>query len=263
MASKKKKLVPPPEIAEPERLGKSDQRLGAILNEEIISKQYDKATKKLDAWEKKTFKGSGALGEIPGWFPQNDVIRLSVVREWLARRWDEETRKFVKRYSLKDIMEMMVAFRKHKETNMPLTHYHSKSKTRNIAKPTLDPFPKEAYGPVSVVCHYDDTISAGPDEGLKMMVGNEAAKAILARNKSVKKGPEGIETIKQNRDERESDIIQVLSRIKSKSNKHRTDDQIIEDTVDHFKHKSHDQESPYGYKKSIIRSIFNKHIKGK
>lgn len=188
MASKKKKLVPPPEIAEPERLGKSDQRLGAILNEEIISKQYDKATKKLDAWEKKTFKGSGALGEIPGWFPQNDVIRLSVVREWLARRWDEETRKFVKRYSLKDIMEMMVAFRKHKETNMPLTHYHSKSKTRNIAKPTLVPFPKEAYGPVSVVCHYDDTISAGPDEGLKKMVGEQAAKQISAGSKVIRGG---------------------------------------------------------------------------
>jgi len=250
MTQKKKTLA---DIIE-EELKKFDAKTDAIVSKKVISKQYDKATKKLDAWEKKTFKGSGALGEIPGWFPQNDVIRLSVVREWLAKRWDEETRKFVKRYSLKDIRKMMVAFRKHKETNMPLTHYHSKSKTRNIAKPTLVPFPKEAYGPVSVVCHYDDTISAGPDEGLKKMHGNETAKAISEKKARLKYSKEGRAEIQNKKQERENEILELLTTLNSSRARKASDSQLIRKATAHFAGRK-------GFKEASIRRVWNKHFK--
>jgi len=169
MASKKK-LVPPPEIAEPERLGKSQQKLDAILNDEIISKQYNKVTEKLDAWERKTFKGQWALGPIPGWFLDNDVIRLSIAREWLTRRWDKEKRKFVKRYSLKEIRKMMSEYR------------------YAIENSKYVPFEPEAQGHVSVVCSCDDAIAAGPKKGLQMMLGKEDAKHIEVGSKVIKGG---------------------------------------------------------------------------
>jgi len=69
---------------------------------------------------------------------------------------------------------MMSEFREHTKTHAP------------------DSF-NLAYGLISVVCHYDDAISAGPDEGLKMMVGLTVANHIQKHKRIKKASKEGIE----------------------------------------------------------------------
>jgi len=212
--------------------------LDSILSTNEISKIYDRVVKKLDVWERKTFKGKGALGEIPGWFQEHKyhVIRLSVARERLARRWDEEKRKFVKKYSLKEIRKMMDVFRKHQETGDPA------------------PFDVETYGFVSVVCSCDKAISAGPDEGLKLLIGEETAKAISEKKVRLKNSEKGNTKIQNDKQEREDEILKFLTTLNSNRARGRSASQLIKNAADHFAGEK-------GYKEASIRRVWNKHFK--
>jgi len=190
MASKKKKLVPPPEIAEPQRLKKSDQRLDAIINTKQIAKQYDRAVKTVDAWVLKTFKGQGALGPIPGWFTKNEAARLSDIRGRLVK-WP---------FTLSEIQEMMGEHRGHFKDHAPCFCF----------------ILRETYTLISAMCVYDDAISAGPDEGLKMMVGTETAKDLLAHEKVKKGSNKGVETrfgTKEERAESNQDYQTAINKL--------------------------------------------------
>ena len=235
-----RKKKTPADITEAKRLEKLNEELKSIFTEDIISKQYDKAKKKLDTWERKKFKGQGALGPIPSWFPNNEVIRLSKAREWLAKRWDEEKRKVSER-SLKDIMEKMDAFRKHQKTGVP---YDEKK------------YGHETYGPVSRVSFYEDVISAGPVEGLKMMVGGRVAKAISEKNARFERSKEGRAEIQNQKQKRENKILEFLTQLNSSRAGKVSDSQLIRKAADHFA-----WEDENGFKESSIRRVWNKHFK--
>jgi len=157
-----RKKKTPADIIEEERREKSKAELNSILNKKVVDRQYDKVQEKLHARERKTFKGEGAFGKVPGWFQEQKYhfVRLSNSMAWLENL-----------YSLKKVRKMMAEYRKHKIDNNPAS---------------LD---TAEYGHMSVVCfYYDDVFAAGKEEGLKKMHGKETAKQISAGSKVIKGG---------------------------------------------------------------------------
>jgi len=242
MARKKKT---PADIIEEEQQEKSDAELDSIFSEKEIEPEYyeavDEAVKELDTWEKRTFKDKGALGPIPRWFPRNDVERLSTNRERLLAQW----------FSLKKIREMMKLYREHKTDGTPLTQFHPK----NANNPTdREPFPQETYGPISVVCHYDDAISAGPDEGLKIMVGDRVAKAILEKNARFERSKGGHAEIQNQKQKRKDEILEFLTQVNSSRTGKVSASQLIKKAAEHFDGRK-------GFSESSIRRVWNKDFK--
>ena len=197
----------------------------------IISEGVQKSWERVQRRTPKQRKGTGALGPIPNWFPDDNKWELE---DYITKLRGE--------YPIAKIKKMM-----------------KEEKTKREETGELPSFDTQTRDDIMMLNIYDEVIRAGKEKGLVMLLGEETAKAITARVGRLKNGLQGIATIKLGAKERKKHIIQILSDFISASRRDHSDDQIIMKAVKHFESEPVD----HGYGKSTIRSIFNKHLKGK